>query len=70
MGAARRHERPWHRVERAGSRESAHTRAPTALQRALLEREGIRFDASGRIELARFGWQPRDRARRESMSRR
>jgi hypothetical protein len=29
----------------------------------LLEREGVRFDAAGRIAFARYGWQPR--ARRE-----
>jgi methylated-DNA-protein-cysteine methyltransferase-like protein len=30
-------------------------------QRLLLEREGVRFDASGRIDLARFGWSPAQR---------
>ena len=35
-----------------------------SLQRALLEREGVRFDASGRIDLARHGWQPRTRTQR------
>jgi methylated-DNA-protein-cysteine methyltransferase-like protein len=25
-------------------------------QRLLLEREGVRFDAAGRIDLARFAW--------------
>jgi methylated-DNA-protein-cysteine methyltransferase-like protein len=62
---------PWHRVVNAQGRVSPRaTRGADSLQRALLEREGVRFDASGRIELARFGWRPRDRARRESMSRR
>jgi alkylated DNA nucleotide flippase Atl1 len=30
-----------------------------AVQRDLLEREGVAFDTSGRIDLARFGWRPR-----------
>jgi methylated-DNA-protein-cysteine methyltransferase related protein len=29
------------------------------LQRRLLEREGVRFDRTGRIDLARFRWRPR-----------
>jgi hypothetical protein len=27
-----------------------------AVQRSLLEKEGIRFDARDRVDLARFGW--------------
>lgn len=62
---------PWHRVVNAQGRVSARaTPGADALQRVLLEREGIRFDASGRIELDRFGWRPRDRARRDARSRR
>lgn len=29
------------------------------LQRRMLEREGVRFDGSGRIDLTRFRWRPR-----------
>lgn len=62
---------PWYRVVNAEGRVSPRaTRGADSLQRALLEREGVRFDAQGRIELTRFGWRPRDRARRESKSRR
>lgn len=62
---------PWHRVVNAQGRVSPRaTPGADALQRALLEREGVRFDASGRIELARFGWRPRDRARRALKSHR
>lgn len=62
---------PWHRVVNAQGRVSPRaTRGADSLQRALLEREGVRFDASGRIELARFGWRPRDRVQRESKPRR
>jgi methylated-DNA-protein-cysteine methyltransferase-like protein len=51
---------PWHRVVNAQGRVSPRTtRGADSLQRALLEREGVRFDASGHIELARFGWRPR-----------
>ena len=51
---------PWHRVLNAQGRVS--TRAESGgdrVQRALLEREGVRIDARGRIDLARYGWQPR-----------
>jgi alkylated DNA nucleotide flippase Atl1 len=26
------------------------------MQRRLLEKEGVRFDATGRIDLTRYGW--------------
>lgn len=62
---------PWHRVVNAQGRVSPRaTPGAGALQRALLEREGIRFDASGRIELDRFGWRPRDPTRGGARSRR
>lgn len=59
---------PWQRVVNAQGRVSPRS-APgfDSLQRALLEREGVTFDASGRIDLARFGWQPR--ARKKAASR-
>lgn len=49
---------PWHRVVNARgevSRRSA-GRAFESLQRAMLESEGVDFDARGRIDLARYGW--------------
>jgi len=48
---------PWHRVVGADGRVKARGVAgPAELQVALLAREGVRFDASGRIDLARYGW--------------
>jgi methylated-DNA-protein-cysteine methyltransferase-like protein len=56
---------PWHRVVNAQGRVSPRaTPGFDSLQRALLEREGVRFDAQGRIDLARHGWRPRTSARR------
>lgn len=51
---------PWQRVVNAAGRASPRA-APgwDAVQRQLLEREGVRFDASGRTELARYQWRPR-----------
>lgn len=49
---------PWHRVVNASGSVSTEREHP-GRQRALLEAEGIRFDARGCIDLERFGWQPR-----------
>jgi len=51
---------PWQRVINARGELSPRA-APDAerLQRALLEAEGVCFDARGRVDLARFGWRPR-----------
>jgi methylated-DNA-protein-cysteine methyltransferase-like protein len=50
---------PWHRVVNARGEVSRRAIASNELrQRALLEREGVRFDAGGRIALAEFGWRP------------
>ena|SRR2546425_7783842 len=63
---------PWHRVLNAQGRASPRAEpGGDRVQRALLEREGVRFDAAGRADLARFGWRPRARsARLKSPSRR
>jgi methylated-DNA-protein-cysteine methyltransferase-like protein len=55
---------PWHRVLNAAGRVSLRA-APGAddLQRRLLEREGVRFDALGRVPLERYGWDPEARGR-------
>jgi methylated-DNA-protein-cysteine methyltransferase-like protein len=60
---------PWQRVVNAQGRVSPRS-VPgfDSLQRALLEREGVKFDAAGRIDLTRFGWKPR--APRHAASRR
>jgi methylated-DNA-protein-cysteine methyltransferase-like protein len=51
---------PWHRVVNAQGRVSPRaTPGADALQRALLERERVRFDAGGRIDLERHRWRPR-----------
>lgn len=57
---------PWHRVVNAQGRLSLARLGPEAgfEQRFRLEREGITFDARGRVPLARFGWK-RPRARKE-----
>ena len=53
---------PWHRVLNAQGRVSARAEpGGDRVQRTLLEREGVRFDAAGRADLARFGWRPRRR---------
>jgi methylated-DNA-protein-cysteine methyltransferase-like protein len=56
---------PWHRVINARGQVSARADGPGAgvLQRLRLEREGVRFDARGRVSLEQFGWRPRVRPR-------
>ena len=52
---------PWWRVISARGEisipRSGHARP---LQRALLEDDGVVFDAAGRVDLRRFGWPPDD----------
>jgi methylated-DNA-protein-cysteine methyltransferase-like protein len=50
---------PWHRVVNASGRISLRRGAGPGVQRALLEREGVVFQSSGAISLARFRWEPR-----------
>ncbi len=51
---------PWHRVINARGAISLSGASDAArYQRWLLEGEGVRFDPSGRVDLARFGWWPR-----------
>jgi methylated-DNA-protein-cysteine methyltransferase-like protein len=55
-----RHDVPWQRV--LGARPRGHAGISildpvgAAVQRKLLEEEGVRFDDLGRIALARYGW--------------
>lgn len=53
---------PWQRVINHKGEISigGHLHRPD-LQRRLLEEEGVEFDAHGRVDLARFGWQPKRR---------
>jgi methylated-DNA-protein-cysteine methyltransferase-like protein len=51
---------PWHRVINARGEVSRRARPGAELsQRMLLEREGIRFDARGRVALSKVQWRPR-----------
>jgi methylated-DNA-protein-cysteine methyltransferase-like protein len=51
---------PWHRVVNARGTISLRAGGEAErVQRARLEREGVRFDSAGRIDLARFRWRPR-----------
>jgi methylated-DNA-protein-cysteine methyltransferase related protein len=51
---------PWQRVINAQGRISPRGfNGAEELQRKLLAREGIRFDARARVDLARFGWKGR-----------
>jgi methylated-DNA-protein-cysteine methyltransferase-like protein len=52
---------PWHRVLNAAGRISLGDVAGSVTQRLLLEREGVRFDATGRVDLSRFQWKARAR---------
>lgn len=52
---------PWQRVVNAGGGLSTYRIGAGELQRALLEAEGVRFDAEGRIDLERYRWVPYDR---------
>ena len=51
------HRVPWHRVINArGGISIAKVGLPPELQRSLLEREGVVFDADSRVDLERWGW--------------
>jgi methylated-DNA-protein-cysteine methyltransferase related protein len=52
---------PWHRVVNARGAVSPRASGFEVPQRRLLEREGVRFDERGRIDLERFGWPARGR---------
>jgi methylated-DNA-protein-cysteine methyltransferase-like protein len=54
---------PWQRVINAQGRVSIRSagEGSTIVQQQALEREGVTFDAGGRVSLARYGWKPRRR---------
>lgn len=55
---------PWQRVINAQGKISPHGAGfGSAVQRQLLEEEGIEFDARGVIDLDRFGWLPVNKPR-------
>jgi methylated-DNA-protein-cysteine methyltransferase-like protein len=48
---------PWQRVINVrGEISIGKVGIPPELQRALLEREGVEFDADGSVDLERWGW--------------
>lgn len=47
---------PWWRVINASGKISTYKVGTGELQRGLLEREGVAFDASGKIELGQYRW--------------
>jgi methylated-DNA-protein-cysteine methyltransferase-like protein len=50
---------PWHRVINArGEISLPPSGGGDITQRLMLEREGVKFDARGRVDLKRFGWNP------------
>jgi methylated-DNA-protein-cysteine methyltransferase related protein len=54
---------PWHRVVNAAGRISTRaTPGGELVQQLLLEKEGVRLDARGRIPLDRLRWHPRARS--------
>lgn len=56
---------PWHRVLNARGTVSRRAEPGAELtQRQRLEREGVRFDARGRVALGRFRWRPVGRSQR------
>ena len=51
---------PWHRVINAKGEISRRSGGDShELQRHMLEREGVEFDADGRVSLRRFRWRAR-----------
>lgn len=51
---------PWQRVLNSkGEVSLPPSEGSGGLQRALLEKEGVKFDAWGRVNLEEFGWKPR-----------
>ena len=68
-----RHDVPWQRVLGARPRGMAAISIldpiGAAVQQRLLEREGVRFDDRGRVDLGRFGWPAIRSSRRAAGSR-
>jgi methylated-DNA-protein-cysteine methyltransferase related protein len=54
---------PWHRVLNSkGEISQRSDPASEALQRMMLQREGVRFNSAARVSLASFRWEPGVRA--------
>jgi methylated-DNA-protein-cysteine methyltransferase-like protein len=55
---------PWHRVINAQGRISLRSSCGgDAIQRVRLQREGVRFDVTGRVDLRTFQWRPKKQPR-------
>jgi methylated-DNA-protein-cysteine methyltransferase related protein len=50
---------PWHRVINSQGKISLRPGQGYELQKALLEKEGVRFGAGGQIDLTRYLWSPK-----------
>jgi methylated-DNA-protein-cysteine methyltransferase related protein len=57
---------PWHRVVNGRGMVSLDAEGG-CIQRALLEEEGVVFDAAGRIDLAVYGWPGPDLAEKQQL---
>ena len=55
---SRRDNLPWHRIVNRQGRISLPPGQGFEIQKALLVKEGVRFNANGTIDLDRFLWQP------------
>ncbi len=65
MSSAQAAEVPWQRVINSHGRISiSRVDIDAALQRALLEEEGVEFDGAGYVDLKRFGWKGIDHVER------
>jgi methylated-DNA-protein-cysteine methyltransferase-like protein len=54
---------PWHRVINSqGKCSTGRIVLPPDKQQRMLEREGVKFDETGRCKLEQFLWQPRPRS--------
>ncbi len=58
---------PWQRVVNSQGTLSLDG-GPAAIQRALLEEEGVLFDGNGRINLEVYGWEGLDLAERQELT--
>ena len=59
---------PWHRVVNArGTISQRAERYSEPLQHVLLEREGVAFDVTGQLDLAKYRWRPRTRSQFETV---
>lgn len=56
---SKKHRLPWHRVINREGRIALPPGQGYELQMALLKREKVRLDLTGRIDLEKFGWRPR-----------